>query len=636
MRASVVRWIHVLSAVCTVTVAVASSGCSEEMNLDPDGGLIINGRDTGVITPPRDGNGPPPGVDVPNPTRCTMNSQCDDGRACTADECNNANGTCINRPDLTRCECDPSCTNRNSGMGGMWSDPGRNGVEYDMASGGLIVRAQARRSDYLWVPNTGESTVSKWDATMNREVARYRVGLAAGECRGQCCYTPNCNQVSRVVVDGRGNAYAAARGFSMQGTVTKLASERVDCIDRNMNGSIETSSGPMNVLPYGADECVMWTANVGPVNAVLRSLAIDRGDENYPEGYPWVGGCANTGGLVGGAGLWQLNPRNGMTIRPLAFAPCAYGAVVTPDGTLWEHTLSNGISPVNTSTGAIGTLIRAGTGASPTTGQSYGVTADARGRIWLSRPGARDAVGYDPMGRTWSIANLGAMGAATAGLGITVDPTNHVWVPANNALYTWEADAFVANGAIPAARITRHMLTVPAGWSSTSAIGADRSGAIWVATQQAGPLLKYDPVTRMTQSFAGPNQVYTYTDFTGAVRRLVIGEGTYSENYMAECEMPQYADLRWESTTPMGTSLQFSVQVANTEAGLTMAPSVPIAVAPRDMSPVAIGPKLMMAGIMTPGRFARVTVRFVPTLDPVQTPVLRSLGLSWRCGVNPG
>jgi hypothetical protein len=62
---------------------------------------------------------------------------------------------------------------------------------------------------------------------------------------------------------------------------------------------------------------------------------------------------------------------------------------------------------------------------------------------------------------------------------------------------------------------------------------------------------------------------------------------------------------------------------------------VNLALTPTDTSPVAIGPKLMMAGVM-PGRFSRLTVTFTPSQMPVATPVLRSVGISWRCTVNPG
>ena len=108
----------------------------------------------------------------------------------------------------------------------MFSDTGRMGVDYDMASGGLIVRANPRMADYLWIPNTNESTLSKWDATTATELGRYRVGLPAGECVGRCCHENGCNMPSRTVIDGAGDAFVASRGFSMQGSVTKIAAAR--------------------------------------------------------------------------------------------------------------------------------------------------------------------------------------------------------------------------------------------------------------------------------------------------------------------------------------------------------------------------------------------------------------------------
>ncbi len=624
---------------CSILCVAVAAGCSGEPGetLDVpttgprDSGVVV--ADTGVVVTPTDV--PTVRPDVPNPVRCSNNSQCNDMVDCTIDECNFANGTCLHRADLNRCECDPGCHTEGSGTGGrMFNEMGRMGVDYDMASGGLIVRANPRMSDYLWVPNTGESTISKWDAVTEREVARYRTGLAVGECPNGGIGGPNCNSLSRVVVDGAGNAYAANRGFNMQGTINKFAGERVDCVDRNMNGMIETSTGPMNVLPYGADECILYTANVGAVNAVLRAITIDKGDEMFPEGYVWVGGCANTGQLQGGAGLWQLNPRTGATIRHLDFPACAYGGVVTPDGHLWWHTLSNGITEVDPVTGRVGVMQRSGEGAGGN-GGTYGVTTDADGRIWVSRANV-DAYGYDPRMRQWTWANVQAHpgGRGSTALGITVDPNNHVWVAGNSIAYEWDARAFRAGGQIDMAAITVHRYAAIPNFSSVSALGADRRGRIWMTTYGRGPLAQLDPMTNTVRTFDGPNQVYTYSDFTGAVRRLVIGTGTYTETYNTECE-PNFADFRWTASTPAGTSLNFVLRTAVTEAGLGAATPVPLAVAPRDMAPIDVTGRLLAAGV-TPGQFARITVTFNPTNNPVQTPVLQSMGLSWRCPVNPG
>ncbi len=592
-----------------------------------DSGVVVG--DTGVVVTPTDV--PTGRPDVPNPLRCSNHAQCNDMVDCTIDECNFANGTCLHRANLDRCECDPGChTEMVGGMGGrMFGEPGRMGVDYDGPSGGLIVRANPRTSDYLWVPNTNENTLSKWDAVAEREVARYRVGLP---CAGGASFT--CNALSRVVVDSQGNAVAANRAFNVQGSIDKIAAERVDCIDRNMNGVIDTSTGPMDVRPYLQDECHLFNAPVGPVNAVLRSVTIDKGDEMFPEGYIWVGGCANTGGLVGGAGLWQVNPRTGATIRHLDFPACAYGAVVTPDGHLWWHTLSNGITEVDPITGRVGTLQRSGEGAGGA-GGTYGVAADGDGRIWVSRA-YQDAYGYDPRMRQWTWANVQAHpgGRGQTALGITVDGNNHVWVGGATIAYEWDARAFRAGGQIDMAAITVHRYPMPAGFSSVSALGADRRGRIWMATSSSGPLAQLDPMTDTVRTFPGPTGVYTYADFTGAVRRLVIGTGTYSETFNTGCE-PNFADFSWTASTPPGTTLNFVMRTALTEAGLGAATAVPLAVAPRDVGPIDVTGRLLAAGV-TPGQFARITVTFNPTNNPVQSPVLQGMNLSWRCPVNPG
>lgn len=565
-------------------------------------------------------------VDVVVLPRCRNNESCNDGVECTIDECNFADGMCVHRLDLSRCGCDPTCRLVTTGRGGMmFSDEGRAGAEYDPMVDGLVVRADSRRTDILWVPNTGESTVSKWDAMGEREIGRYRVGLPQGECPGQCCYTPGCNQVSRIVVDSRGNAFAANRGFSMQGSVTKLIAERADCVDRNGNGFIDTSTGPMDVRPFGGDECVAWTANVGPVDAVLRSITIDRGDAQFPEGSVWVGGCVNTGGLIGNAGLFRLNPRTGAQIGHIPLEQCAYGMVTTVDDTIWVHVLGNGIIPVNHVTGTVGQLV------APPRGSTYGITTDADGRLWLSRPSSTP-VGFDPLRRVWTEVMMPTVEGSGSpnSLGITVDANNHVWVASATAAFEWSAREFVSDRDIPASAVRAYVFgAVPNFAMFPTAIGADRAGSIWLASNRVGaPLIKLDPMTSRARAFTGPNQVYTYTDFTGAVRRLVIASGSYTEHYDTGCT-PDFADFHWSATIPAGTSIQFVLRTATTEAGLAAATPVLLATAPT-AQPIDVTAQLLAAAVV-PGRYATIAATLIPTNSPVRSPVLESMTLSWRC-----
>ncbi len=528
--------------------------------------------------------------------------------------CNSRDDNCNGMTDegaLNSCgNCDPNCRGVSTGgMGGMGFDMGgQRGVDFDPMAGGLLVRANNRTADYLWVPNTAESTLSKWDANMRTEIARYRVGLASGECRGQCCWDNACNMVSRTVVDGFGNAWVANRGFGMQGTVAKIAADRGDCVDRNGNGMIDTSTGPADIRPYGQDECVLVNAPVGANNSVLRAIAVDRGDATFPEGYVWVGACLSDAPSQG----WKLNPRTGAVLQTVTIPHCAYGAVVGADGRLWWNggAFRAAVTPMNTTTGAMGTTVSGG---------GYGITIDADGRLWFSSAGR----GYNPMTNQWT-----SLPMSISSSGITVDSMNRVWAVSGNNLINWNAASFVGGGTVSAAAITSRAIN-PAP-NGVSAIGADRTGNIWLATSNAGPLTRFDSAASTFSTHAGPNRVYTYTDFTGAVRRLVIGTGTYAQTYDSGCASPTLAQLSWDGVTPAGTTLTFAVQTADTVAGLGGAPSTVIATAPMTASPVDVGARLA-AAMVTPRRHVRVTVTFTPTTMPIASPVLRGMNLSWRC-----
>ena len=131
------------------------------------------------------------------------------------------------------------------GNGGRaFDDINANGTAFSPQQGGLVVSLEEEDTGYMWLPNTAESTMSKWDPSTAppRELGRYRVGLPQGECPGSCCWDNGCNMPSRVGIDGSGDAYVANRGFGMQGTVTKIAARIEDCVDRNNNGQIELSA----------------------------------------------------------------------------------------------------------------------------------------------------------------------------------------------------------------------------------------------------------------------------------------------------------------------------------------------------------------------------------------------------------
>ena len=151
------------------------------------------------------------------------------------------------------------------GQGGSAFDRYARGVSFDRDAGGMVVSINAEQSSELWLVNTAESTISRWDPVADppEEGGRYRVGLPAGECPGECCWADGCNMPSRVAIDSIGNAYVASRGFQFQGTVTKIAGNLNECVDRNNNGRIDTSHNDLP-LEYGQDECALDSACRSP------------------------------------------------------------------------------------------------------------------------------------------------------------------------------------------------------------------------------------------------------------------------------------------------------------------------------------------------------------------------------------
>ncbi|MBL8679392.1 MAG: hypothetical protein JNK05_09520 [Myxococcales bacterium] len=536
--------------------------------------------------------------------------------------------------DANGCEVQ---TIRVGGMGGLPLAGGTlNGVREDTMAGGIIPDGMVTTmtNDFLWIPNVNESTVSKWDPVAGRELARYRVGLPAGECVGQCCHVNGCNMPSRVVIDGNGDAYIANRAFAFQGTVTKIAADRRDCVDTNGNGMIDTSSGPTNVLPFEQDECVLWTRPVGVSNSVLRAIAIDAGDARAPNGNVWVGSCNQSTT----ARAWKLDSRTGRilleVVAPNAAFNCFYGAVGTADGRVWfadEHQApTNALVPINSATGMWGT-------PTPILGPSgcrntYGISADRRGRIWLSSPYCNQILGYDPsanMGMgAWGEAEVGAI----TGLGITVDSAGNVWTPVHpsgNTLIRFPSDDFVPGGRVPAASITR--IATGRSFGQVTAIGADRSGNMWFThSDPSTQLVRYNPAGAGTfTNFTGPNRVYTYSDFTGAVRRSSIPQGTYTRDADLGCAAPRLNQFILDADAPAGTIMTISARTAATAAGLSMASDIPVATLPPNSSPYDLAAAFRAASA-TALQHLRFTV-LLRTAPSGANPVLRSMRVTWSC-----
>jgi hypothetical protein len=521
-------------------------------------------------------------------------------------------------------DCDVTCQGERIGQFGRdWDADGLDGARVDEDRGGVVITVSIRENDWLWIPNTARSTLSRWDPDGVVEVSRYRVGLPEGECAGQCCHEYGCNMPSRVVVDGRGDAYVANRGFDMQGTVTKVAGSLEDCVDRNNNGLIDTSTSD-ELLDYGEDECVLYTVPVGEHFALLRGLAIDGGDETFPQGYVWVGGYNSR--------QWhKLNPVTGETLATMDVAHQPYSGVVTSDGGLWSATLRDDtIVSINTRTHEVSEPIPFPEGRScDHVNHSYGLTVDHRDRLWLSGAHCDDALGYDPSLQQWTRVDTTSLRLPTI-RGITVDASGNVYMLAGNDtgrpyLYIWDSDDFVPGGTI----VEHGALLMPSPVRGSSGLGFDRDGNLWALFFRSNHLVRLNPRTLALRTFTGPDGPYTYSDFTGSVRRGVFGAGLYEDILDAGCDDPEWRELRWDVEVPEGGRTALTLVTAPTREGLAGQPVAGPLLLPGAQSPASV-PELLDRAGLGHDRFLRLNASMNQNPEG-ESPVMRYLQATWTC-----
>lgn len=368
---------------------------------------------------------------------------------------------------------------------------------------------------YLWIANMAESTVSKIDTRTVREVGRY---LTHPDWNGS---------PSRTAVSPSGRRASVA---NRTGGVLTIWSELADCVDRNGNGIIDTSSGAADILPFGADECVDWYGDYGlSTNYPVAWTCLD-GRELL-----WTGGMALPGAdrtvtdrgdpdLKDGIAI-LLDGTDGSVRGEAVLVDMAsdttgpYVGTVDPDGNLW--TLSRIWTTPRLDERALFQVDVRDLGVErfevPADVYPYSLTADASGGIWMtshfpddSRADRVGAARFDPAAGTWQVAR-----GFSSDSGLTVAPSGEVWV----APYDVEQPGL---GMVDpqAMAITLHPTT---GAGILKAIAIDDDGYIWTHDRDPGLLYKVAPDgSDVVATYSGLVEPYTHGDMGGwALRRTL-------------------------------------------------------------------------------------------------------------------
>ena len=281
------------------------------------------------------------------------------------------------------------------------------GISVD-ESGNLILDVTGSTVDlpFMWVANNTDRTISKIDTVTGDEVARYNVG-------------PDCVEPSRTALDEFGLVWVGCRNTN---NLVLIANDKSQCIDKNKNGIIDTSSvsydGAGNktlyMLPHADDDCVLFNdrpvvpagagaevgANPIPTDCVvgIRAVAVRKGNSvlfggraGCRDGHIWEGVYEYHAALPLISGV---NPRvklvnhwftpslthtdwNGETCAfPYSNSVArSYGYAIDKAGKLWASSLESEV--------LIWVDLEKRTSCSFSVPTPYGISIDYAGRIWL-------------------------------------------------------------------------------------------------------------------------------------------------------------------------------------------------------------------------------------------------------------
>ncbi|MFH1533157.1 MAG: hypothetical protein ABIK09_20715 [Pseudomonadota bacterium] len=460
----------------------------------------------------------------------------------TPEACNGLDDDCDGATDegvLSPCgDCDPLCDTLKAGPDSenpfVPTEDNSEGVGTNL-DGFLILDSTKLNLSFIWIANSGESTVSKLDTETGAELARYIT----------------CSDPSRTSVDLNGDAWVACRG---DGGVAKIHLYEQTCEDKNGNGVIDTSrdeNGDLvisgsEMLPAGQDECIKFL--VYPGGSLQRGAGVDS------ENHAWFA-CYNT------KSLRRLHPDDGAVVQTITGLPAnPYGLVIDGNNILWISGRGGNqlvrVDPTQTPP-QIDSYVSPLGSFSP-----YGIALDYQGRVWTANCcGKNVAYRFDPTTGQWAEA---ATGSRPRGLAGSVDGRLYVANDSDSRIAVVDVDSLQTLGYVElgAGRY-------PVG------VAVDFQGNAWAVNQSGSSATKIDPDTlTVIGEYPVGQSPYTYSDMTGYnLHNFTVSQGQYSTIIGGWSEIR----VKWESLfvdaeIPEGSSISVEVRTAMTVEALGVTP----------------------------------------------------------------
>lgn len=407
------------------------------------------------------------------------------------------------------------------------------GLEFQTVKDQLQLSKTSTTLPFIWVPNSDEGTISKINTNTGVELGRYRVG-------------PSNANPSRTTVDLQGNCWVGNRGI---GTVVKVGLfENGQCVDRNGNGKIDTSTSA-TPLGWGADECVLF-----------ETLLADNGGTSVP-----------------GKGSPAYN------------SSIPRGVAIDAKNNVWASTFNVGrLYYLDGATGKI--LDKVDTSSVRHT--SYGLVVDKSGKVWSSGSGTNNILRYNPNDRS-----IKSFPTRHLVYGLGIDKNNHLFAAGLNynrmtrintmteqveldgvsvarnprsIAVTDDGSVWVTNyqyGSIT--RLTSDLTSpvVIQDKGELTGVAVDSNGKVW-GIDYNHRLIRIDPsVNKVEKEFSIRGNHYSYSDMTGIVARTMTTQiGTWTVVFDSKGDTTAWDKLLWSGNTPQGTSLKVRVRSSKDSA----------------------------------------------------------------------
>jgi hypothetical protein len=436
----------------------------------------------------------------------------------------------------------------------------------------LQVNQKASTFPFIWVSLSQRCTIAKINTL---------TGAIQGEYR-TISDDAACYQSSRTTVALDGSVWVGHRG---PGGVTHVGLVELNqCVDRNGNGTIETSTGYGDVKLWpgssslaadAQDECILHHVDTDALGmSDSRHMSIDKNNKlwvgDFAGGHHFVRvngttaavetpvrtfDCGGYGGLIDKNGvIWSANGGANGLLRwnpdvpdsadnPRCIDIPVYGLAIDPNGFVWAGQLSGDavrkVSPDGNT--ILGPFVHGSDSA-------QGLAADANGDIWVSSSlfcGSGCTIGHLKNDGTF-VGNVdNPTGAGSTG--VAIDAAGKVWSTNLNSNTATRID--------PSAG--------PIGLDGVTHVGAVDLTVDFPATPCPSPPATVQNCTPFP---------YNYSDMTGAQLIGVTGQGSWTVTQDGGAAGTAWGMVTWntepQGNVPAGASIKVEARTADTEAGL--------------------------------------------------------------------